>query len=53
MMEGEVNYLFGYIMIVGGIALIVIATTMWYRQKKLMELMRLEADFDRTKNKTR
>lgn len=49
MMETELNFLFGYVLIFGGIALVVIASFMWYRQKKLVELQRLEADCVRTK----
>jgi hypothetical protein len=42
MIEEEASILIGGVFLVGGIALIVVAAYGWHRQKKRVELMKLE-----------
>ena len=42
MIEWTENMLLGCVFLVGGIALIVVGAYEWYRQKKRVELMKLE-----------
>ncbi|MCJ7696896.1 MAG: hypothetical protein MUO73_00995 [Thermoplasmata archaeon] len=42
MIEWDASILIGGVFLVGGIALIVVATYEWYHQKKRVELMKLE-----------